>query len=76
MHVPGLKNNFVSVSMLEDLRYDVVFIEGKVFLCHKAMRQMKNIGTQVNNLYKIDVENFVALSTQEEKAEGRYIGEL
>ena len=36
MHVPGLKNNLVSVAMLEDLGYDVVFSEGKAFLRHKA----------------------------------------
>ena len=36
MHVPGLKNNLVSVAMLEDFGYDVVFNEGKVFLRHKA----------------------------------------
>ena len=32
MHVPGLKKFFVSIAMLEDRGYDVVFSEGKVFL--------------------------------------------
>ena len=32
MHVPGLKKNLVSVAMLEDRGYDVVFSEGKAFL--------------------------------------------
>ena len=32
MHVPGLKKNLVSVAMLEDRGYDVVFSEGKDFL--------------------------------------------
>ena len=32
MHVPGLKKNLVSVAMLEDRGYDVVFNEGKAFL--------------------------------------------
>ena len=32
MHVPGLKKNLVSVAMLEDRGYDVVFNEGKYFL--------------------------------------------
>ena len=36
MHVPCLKNNLVSVAMLEDLEYDVFFSEGKTFLHHKA----------------------------------------
>jgi hypothetical protein len=32
MHVPGLKKNLVSVTMLEDRVYDVVFNNGKAFL--------------------------------------------
>ena len=32
MHVPGLKKNLVSVAMLEDIGYDVVFSDGKAFL--------------------------------------------
>ena len=44
MHVPGLKKNLVSVAMLEDKGYDVVFSEGKSFLRHKKMGQTKKIG--------------------------------
>ena len=44
MHVPGLKKNLVSVTMLEDKGYDVVFSEGKAFLRHKTMGQNKKIG--------------------------------
>ena len=36
MHVPSLKKNLVSITMLEDRGYDVVFSEGKEFLHHKA----------------------------------------
>ena len=36
MHVPGLKKNLISVAMLEDKGYDVVFSEGKAFLRSKA----------------------------------------
>jgi hypothetical protein len=32
MHVPGLKKNSVSVAMLEDRGYDVVFNSGKAYL--------------------------------------------
>jgi hypothetical protein len=31
MHVPGLKKNLVSVAMLEDIGYDVVFSNGKSY---------------------------------------------
>ena len=44
MHVPGLKKNLVSVAMLEDKGYDVVFSEGKAFLRHKTTGQTKRIG--------------------------------
>eukprot|EP00253_Pinus_taeda_P026654 PITA_26654 len=36
MHVPGLKKNLISVAMLEDKGYDVVFSEGKAFLRSKT----------------------------------------
>ena len=50
MHVLGLKNKLVSVSMLEDLGYDVVFSKGKAFLHHIAIGKAKKIGVHVNNL--------------------------
>jgi hypothetical protein len=36
MHVLGLKKNLVSVTMLEDRGYEVVFSDGKFFLGHKT----------------------------------------
>ena len=56
MHVPGLKKNLVSVTMLEDGGYDVLFSEGGTFLQHKATGQAKNIGIHGKNLYKLDVD--------------------
>jgi hypothetical protein len=44
MHVPSLKKNLVSFAMLEDKGYDVVFNNGKSFLQHKTMGQIKKIG--------------------------------
>jgi hypothetical protein len=32
MHVPGLKKKLVSVAMLEDRGYDIVFSSGKAYL--------------------------------------------
>jgi hypothetical protein len=32
MHVPCLKKNLVSVTMLEDRGYDIVFSDGKYFM--------------------------------------------
>ena len=35
-YVPGQKKNLVSIAMLEDKGYDVVFSKGKAFLRHIA----------------------------------------
>ena len=43
-YVLGLKKNLVSVVMLEDKGYDVVFSKGKAFLRHITTRQVKQIG--------------------------------
>ena len=44
MYVPRLKNNLVSIAMLEDKGHDVVFSLGKVFLRHIGTGQTKQIG--------------------------------
>ena len=41
MFVPGLKKNLVSVAVLEDRGYDVIFNKGKAFLRHIATGQLK-----------------------------------
>ena len=41
--------------MLEDKGYDVVFSEGKVFLQHKAIGQVKKVGVREKNLYILEV---------------------
>ena len=53
MHVPGLKKNLISMAMLEDKGYDVVFSEGKDFLQHKTTIQTRRIGIRVKNLYQL-----------------------
>ena len=62
--------------MLEDLRYDVVFSEGKVFLHHKATSQVKKIGVRMKNLYKIDVDSCAALNSLAGKVVSQDIGKL
>ena len=44
-YVPGVKKNLVSVAMLEDKGYDVVFSKGKVFLRYITTRHVKQIGS-------------------------------
>ena len=76
MHVPGLKKNLVSVAMLEDRGYDVVFSEGKAFLRHKTMGQTKKIGVQIKNLYKLEVDGCAAMVGKAEEVVSRDEGEL
>ena len=64
-YVPRLKKNLVSVTMLEDKGYDVVFSKGKVFLRHITTRQVKQIGSRVKNLYALKVQDtFKALRSK------------
>ena len=67
MHVPGLKKNLISVAMLEDKGYDVVFSEGKAFLRSEAIGETRRIGVQVKNLYQLQVDGCTAMAG---KAEG------
>ena len=76
MYMPGLKKNLVSVVMLEGKGYNVVFNKGKVLLRHTAMSQMKRIGIQVKNLYKLEVDDCAALSTKVELVQSQDIGDL
>jgi len=76
MFVLSLKKNIVSVVVLEDHGYDVIFNKGKEFLRHIAMGQVKQIRVHVENLYKLDVEDCVTLRTKTEKVQSRDVGEL
>ncbi len=50
MFVSGLKKNLISVAVLEDHGYDVIFNKGKAFLRHIATSQVNKIGVNVKNL--------------------------
>eukprot|EP00253_Pinus_taeda_P035089 PITA_35089 len=76
MCVPGLKKNLVSVSMLENRGYDVIFSKGKEFLCHIAIRKVKRIGVRVKNIYKLDVEYCASLSMKVDKVQRQEIDDL
>jgi len=56
-YVPGLKRNLVSIVMLEDRGYDVVFSKGSVFLRHIITRQVKKIDSRAKNLYALEVQD-------------------
>ena len=64
MFVLGLKKNLISIVVLEDYDYDVIFSKGKELLRHIAMGHVKHIRVHVKNLYNLDVEGFAALRTK------------
>eukprot|EP00253_Pinus_taeda_P022425 PITA_22425 len=53
MYVLGIKRNLVFISMIEDKGDDVIFLKGKAFLPHITTGQVKKIGIQVKNLYRL-----------------------
>ena len=57
MYVPGIKNNLVSIAVLKDRGYEVMFRKGKVFLKNIATGQVKKIGSRFKNLYALEVED-------------------
>jgi len=67
MYVPRVKKILIFIDVMEDRGYDVVFSKGKAFTRHVATGKVKLIGVRVKNIYKLEVEAFVALSSKEEK---------
>lgn len=76
MFILVLKKNLIFVVILEDHGYDVIFSKGKPFIRHIDIVHVKKIGVCVKNLYKLDVEDCVALSSKVDKVQGHYVGEL
>eukprot|EP00253_Pinus_taeda_P022719 PITA_22719 len=76
MHVPGLKKNLISVAMLEDKGYDVVFSEGKAFLRSKTTGETRKIGVGVRNLYQLHVDGCAAMAGKAEGLVSQDDGEL
>lgn len=62
--------------MLEYCGYNVIFSKGKAFLRHIALGKVKRIGVRMKNLYKLDVEYYVALRTKAEKVQSHDFNEL
>ena len=76
MHVPGLKKNLISVVMLEDKGYDVVFSEEKAFLRSKATGETRRIGVLVKNLDQLKVDGCATMAGKAKGVVSRDDGEL
>ena len=69
MYASVLKKNLVSIMVLENCGYNLIFNKRKDFLRHIIVRKVKQAWDQVKNLYKLDVEGYAALSTKAEKVQ-------
>jgi len=56
IYVSGLKKILISIVVLEEKGYDVVFNRGKSFLKHVVTGQVKHIEVRVKNLDKLEVD--------------------
>jgi hypothetical protein len=63
LYVPGLENNLVSISCLEDKGNKLVFVDGKVLSWHKDsnIENARVIGSREGNLYRLLEQNEEAL---------------
>jgi hypothetical protein len=63
LYVPGLENNIVSISFLEDKGTIIAFVYGKVLSWHKdsSIENAGVIGTHEGNLYRLLEQNGEAL---------------
>jgi hypothetical protein len=63
LHVPGLENNLVSISCLEDKGNIIAFVDGKVLSWHKdsSIENVRVIGSREGNLYRLLEKNEEAL---------------
>ena len=71
MYVPRLNKNLVFIAVWEYRGYDVIFKKGNSF-----MRHVNKIMAHVKNLYKLDEEDCVELSTKAKKVQNRDVDEL
>lgn len=68
MYVLGLEKNFISITLLEEKGYDIVFNKSKAFMKHVAIGKVKPIGVRLKNICKLEVDACVALSSKEKNS--------
>eukprot|EP00253_Pinus_taeda_P012830 PITA_12830 len=71
LYVPWLKKNLVLVATLNDKEYDVIFNRGKAYLKHLASGSVKQIGVNMKNLYRLQVETCATLSNKVDGEQSR-----
>jgi hypothetical protein len=66
LYIPGLKKNLMSISMLEDLGYEVFFPKRRVLLKPPNSRTAMQIGVREKTLYKLQFGAATALNSKKD----------
>jgi hypothetical protein len=66
LYVPGLKKNLVSISVLENLGYEVFFRKRRVLLKPPNSRTTVQIGVREKTLYKLQFGVATALNNKKD----------
>ena len=53
LYVPDLKKNLVSISAMEDKGFKMAFVDGKVRIWKKSLKEALTIGFRVDTLYQV-----------------------
>ena len=66
-YVPGLRKNLISVFIIEDRGFEVLFREGHVYILPKwaSFASTKVIGTRCGKLYRLDFHSISALMSSD-----------
>jgi hypothetical protein len=71
-----MKKNLVSISVLEDLGYEVFFRKGKVLTKPPNSRTTMQIGIRAKTLYRLQFGAAAALNNKKDNQQGRELAEL
>jgi hypothetical protein len=76
LHVPGLKKTLVSISVLEDLGYEVFFCKRRVLLKPPNSRTTMQIVVREKTLYNLQLWVATTLNNKKANQQGRELVEL
>jgi hypothetical protein len=76
LYVPGLNKILVSISVLEDLGYEVFFHKRRVLSKPPNSRTAVQIGVREKTLYKLQFGAAAALKSKKDSQQGRELAEL
>nr|KYP59539.1 Retrovirus-related Pol polyprotein from transposon TNT 1-94 [Cajanus cajan]KYP59550.1 Retrovirus-related Pol polyprotein from transposon TNT 1-94 [Cajanus cajan] len=61
--VEGLKHNLLSISQLSDKGFKIEFDNSYCLIFHKLTKEIRFIGKRINNIYMLDLEHSITISS-------------